>query len=95
MSMTRVSNLKAWTALLVVGLLVTLLVLALGACGAAGGAKEQADGRPLPKDPQDLSPGQYHSVKFKPSLSFKVGRAGQQTHRRPPTLCHLCGERGG
>jgi pimeloyl-ACP methyl ester carboxylesterase len=39
MGMTRVSNLKAWAALLVVGLLVTLLVLALSACGGDGGGK--------------------------------------------------------
>src|SRR5215212_4160193 len=58
------------------GLLVTLVVLALGACGGAGagGGEEQAKGRPLPKDPGTLSPGQYHSVKFKPSLSFEVGK---------------------
>src|SRR5215207_9519996 len=49
------------------------LALALGACGA-GGAKEEAKGRPLPKDRGALSPGQYHSVKFKPSLSFKVSK---------------------
>ena len=50
------------------------LALALGACGAAGDAKEEAKGRPLPKKPGALSPGQYHSVKFEPSLSFKVGK---------------------
>jgi hypothetical protein len=50
------------------------LALALGACGAAGSAEEQAKGRPLPKEPGTLSPGQYHSVKFEPSLSFKVGK---------------------
>jgi hypothetical protein len=49
------------------------LVLALSACGGAGG-QEQAKARPLPKEPGTLSPGQYHSVKFKPSLSFKVGK---------------------
>src|SRR5215212_698908 len=59
--------------MLVALFVVVGLALALGACGA-GGAKEQAKGRPLPKDPQALSPGQYHSVKFKPSLSFKVGK---------------------
>src|SRR5215212_199702 len=75
MGMSGVSNLKAWAALLVVGLLATLLVLALSACGGAGaGGQEQAKGRPLPQDPGALSPGQYHSVKFKPSLSFKVGK---------------------
>jgi hypothetical protein len=75
MSMTRVSNLKAWAALLVVGLLVILLVLALSACGGAGaGGQEEAKGRPLPKEPGTLSPGRYHSLKFKPALSFKVGK---------------------
>jgi hypothetical protein len=54
-------------------LVVTLILLALGACGGASG-QEEAKGHPLPKEPGTLSPGQYHSVKFKPSLSFKVGR---------------------
>ena len=64
------------------GLLVTLVVLAMGACGGAGAgggeeqtkAKEEAEGRPLPQDPQALSSGQYRSVKFEPPLSFKVGK---------------------
>src|SRR5829696_10258618 len=75
MSMTGVSNLKARAELLVVGLLATLLVLALSACSGAGG-QEQAKGRPLPlypTGPKALSPGEYHSVIFKPPLSFKVG----------------------
>ena len=37
MGKTRVSNLKARAALLMVGLLATLLVLVLGACGGDGG----------------------------------------------------------
>src|SRR5215212_4463679 len=77
MGMTRVRNLKARAALLVVGLLGTLLVLALSACGGAGGQEEQAKARPLPlyaTGPKALSPGEYHSVKFKPPLSFKVGK---------------------
>jgi hypothetical protein len=77
MGMTRVSNLKARAALLVVGLLTTLLVLALSACSGAGGQEEQAKARPLPlypTGPKALSPGEYHSVKFKPALSFKVGK---------------------
>src|SRR5215204_5701355 len=59
--------------MLVALFVVVGLALALGACGA-GGAKEQARGRPLPKEPGTLSPGRYHSLKFKPSLSFKVGK---------------------
>src|SRR5829696_1619936 len=73
MGMSGVSNLKARAALLGVGLLVTLLAATLSACGGAGG-QEQAKGRPLPQDPQALSPGEYHSVEFKPPLSFKVGK---------------------
>src|SRR5215213_6984575 len=75
MSKTGVSNLKAWTALLVVGLLATLLLLALSACGG-GSAQEAAKARPLPLYPTEnaLRPGEYHSVKFKPSLSFRVGK---------------------
>ena|SRR5215216_3733385 len=59
--------------MLVALFVVVGLALALGACGA-GGAKEQAKGRPLPKEPGTLSPGEYHSLKFKPALSFKVGK---------------------
>src|SRR5215207_1332169 len=59
--------------MLVALFVVVGLALALGACGA-GGAKEQAKGRPLPKDQGPLRPGEYHSLKFKPALSFKVGK---------------------
>ena len=78
MSMTGVRNLKTRAALLVVGLLATLLVLAMSACSGAGaGGKEEAKARPLPlypTGPMALNPGEYHSVKFKPPLSFKVGK---------------------
>src|SRR5215208_3654835 len=77
MGMTRVRKLKPRAALLVVGLqLATLLVLALSACSGAGG-QEEAKARPLPlypTGPKALRPGEYHSVKFKPPLSFKVGK---------------------
>jgi hypothetical protein len=76
MGMTRVRKLKPRAALLVVGLqLATLLVLALSACGGAGG-QEEAKARPLPLYPTEnaLHPGEYHSVKFKPPLSFEVSK---------------------
>jgi hypothetical protein len=75
MGITGVSNLKARAALPVVGLLAILLVLALSACGGGGSAQEEAKARPLPLYPAEaLHPGEYHSVKFKPPLSFKVGK---------------------
>jgi hypothetical protein len=74
MGMTGVSNLKARAALLMVGLLATLLVLALSACGGEGAAQEEAKARPLPEDPKTLRPGEYRSEEFKPSFSFRVGK---------------------
>ena len=53
------------------GLLVTVLVLALSACG---GDEKKAKARPLPEDPKALRPGTYRSEEFKPSLSFHVGK---------------------
>jgi hypothetical protein len=83
MGMTGVSNLKARAALLMVGLLATLLVLALSACGGAGG-QEEAKARSLPLYPTEhaLRPGEYHSVKFKPALSFKVGKGWSITENQ-------------
>jgi hypothetical protein len=50
------------------------LVLALGACGAAGD-KEQAKVRHLPdKGYEALPPGEYRSEEFKPAFSFRVGK---------------------
>ena len=82
MGMNRVRNLKAWTTLLMVGLLATLLVLALSACGGGGGSgggeHQQAKARPLPdKEYKALPPGEYHSEEFKPAFSFRVGKGWQ------------------
>ena len=57
---------------LMVALLVTLVVLAVSACG--GGQDEANKPRPLPEDEKALRPGLYRSEEFKPSLSFKVGK---------------------
>src|SRR5687767_15023249 len=82
MGMTRVRNLKAWTTLLMVGLLATLLVLALSACGGGGGSgggeHQQAKARPLPdKEYKALPPGEYPSEASKPAYSFRVGKGWQ------------------
>ena len=57
---------------LMVALLVTLVVLAVSACG--GGQDEANKPSPLPEDEKALRPGVYRSEEFKPSLSFKVGK---------------------
>src|SRR5680860_535496 len=75
------------------GLLATLLVLALSACGGAGG-QEEAKGRPLPQDQGALRPGEYHSVKFKPALSFKVGKGWINSGGELPAFIEL-GQLGG
>ena len=56
-----------------VGLLVTVVVLALSACGVGGGDEQANKPRPLPEEPQELRPGEYRSEEFKPPLSFRVG----------------------
>jgi hypothetical protein len=53
------------------GLLVTLVVLALSACG--GEKQQEFKPQPLPEEQQELRPGTYGSEEFKPSLSFRVG----------------------
>ena len=53
------------------GLLATLVVLAVNACG---GGQEQADRpRPLPEDEKALRPGEYRTEEFEPAFSFRVG----------------------
>jgi hypothetical protein len=94
MGMTRVSNLKAWAALLVVGLLATLLVLALSACGGGGSAQEEVKARPLPEDPKALRPGEYRSTEFKPSFSFRVGKGWRTSSEFPQVSDKLAITRG-
>ncbi len=59
-------------ALIKLGLLVTLVVLALSACGG-GEELQESKPRPLPEERQVLRPGEYRSEEFEPSLSFRVG----------------------
>jgi hypothetical protein len=69
------------------GLLATLVVLALNACG---GGQEQADRpRPLPEDEKALRPGEYRSEEFKPSLSFRVGKGWSSTPSEASDLLHV------
>src|SRR5829696_5222603 len=82
MGMSGVSNLKAWAALLVVGLLATLLVLALSACGGAGGSaqKEEEQANKVHHIPEDsqvyegkpLPAGHYVTEEFRPPMSFDL-----------------------
>src|SRR5215204_5688341 len=53
--------------------LMMLVLFSTSACGG-GSAQEGAKARPLPLYENGLRPGEYHSVKFKPSLSFRVGK---------------------
>jgi hypothetical protein len=67
-----------------VPLVVVLAVLALGACGGGGeaGGRKDAWARPLPLYEKALRPGEYHSVRFKPPLSFKVGKGWSNTEEQ-------------
>jgi hypothetical protein len=79
-----------------VAALVGLALVALSACGGGGLAqdqakaqKEQAKSRPLPKDPGALHPGEYHSVEFEPSLSFRVGKGWLNTESQLPDFIEV------
>ena len=92
MGMTTVTNLKARAALLVVGLLATLLVLALSACsggGEAGGQEQKANARPLPEQHQELRLGEYRTEEFKPSASFRVGKGWLTSPPEAPDVLEL------
>jgi hypothetical protein len=76
------------------GLLVTLVVLVLSACG--GGQEEADKPRPLPEEEKALRPGQYRSEEFRPPFSFRVGK-GWSTYTReaPEVLRFSYGQVGG
>jgi len=52
------------------GLLVTLVILALSSCG---GNQQVSKPQPLPEEREKLRTGVYRTEEFKPSLSFRVG----------------------
>jgi hypothetical protein len=75
---------------LVVGVLV-VMTLALTGCSSGGSAQEEAKARPLPlyATEKTLRPGEYHSVKFKPPLSFEVGEGWSNTEDQLPDFIQL------
>ncbi len=58
--------------------MLMVVLLALTACGG-GSAQEEAKARPLPLYENALRPGEYHSVEFKPPLSFEVSEPWSNT----------------
>ena len=86
-------------ALIRLGLLVTLIILALGACGGggeAGGQEQEANARPLPENNVILRPGEYRSQEFEPSLSFRVGEGWEHVAPElPDKLAIRLGRQGG
>ena len=70
-----------------VGVLIVLM-LALTSCGSES-SQQEAKARPLPEDATALSPGEYHSVKFKPSLSFRVGKGWLITEPQLPDFIEV------
>jgi hypothetical protein len=71
-----------------------VVILALTACGS-GSAQQQAKARTLPLYPtgKALRPGEYHSVKFKPPLSFRVGKGWSNAAEQLPDYIEL-GQQG-
>jgi hypothetical protein len=82
------------------GLLATLVALALSACGGAGGgggeeqakAKEGAKARTLPPVEKALRPGEYRSEKFEPPLSFRVGKGWWSGEQELPDFMQLASQ---
>src|SRR5215203_5938167 len=76
--------------MLVAVLVVGWVALALSAC-SGGSTQEAAKARPLPLYATEaLHPGnEYHSVKFKPSLSSKLGKCYSSKEEQVPDLIEL------
>ena len=61
--------------------LLAVLVIAVSACG--GEVQQGSKARLLPEVRQELSPGEYRSEEFEPSLSFRVDEGWSTS---PPEL---------
>ena len=80
------------------GLLVTLVVLALSACSGGGSSAQEVANkpRPLPENNVTLRSGEYRSVEFEPSFSFKVGEGWiHEAPELPDKLAISPGRQGG
>src|SRR5215210_3477201 len=77
-----------------IGLLVALLLFAVSACGGDE-QQQESKARPLPEESQALSPGEYHSEEFKPSLSFRVGKGWTNAPPETSDLLHIQWEQKG
>jgi hypothetical protein len=73
------------------GLLVTLLVLAVSACEADEWHHESKP-RPLPEDPTALYPDAYRSEEFRPSLSFRVVEGWSNVPLETPDVLQIARE---
>jgi hypothetical protein len=77
------------------GLVVTIVVLAMSACG--GEKHQESEPRPLPEESgQTLRPGEYRSEEFEPSLTFRLGQGWETyTPEEPDVLRIERGKSGG
>jgi hypothetical protein len=77
------------------GLVATIVVLAMSACG--GEKHQESEPRPLPEESgQTLRPGEYRSEEFEPSLTFRLGQGWETyTPEEPDVLRIERGESGG
>ena len=83
-----------FTHVLKLGLLVSLVVLALSACGRGEQSEQQqqeeAQAKTFPKADEPLSAGKYATKVFEPALSLSVSdgwmAAGQETHDAIPLI---------
>ena len=81
------------TTMLFAVLVVSGVALALSACEGGGGQEEGVKDRPLPQEPGPLRAGEYHSMVFKPSLSFRVGKGWLNTEPQLPDYIEV-GQQG-